>query len=245
MKNILIIFFLLTNNNLFAQQPITEQLKNKSIKNNPSKKIYDNHPLTPDVIWRSLFTNIQLKKVLGDNKTFVDAIPKFAPTVILKKYSVQKTKSSFDLKNFINENFVLPISSPVEITKGLSLKEHLEQLWGVLTRNADKKQLYSSLLPLPNMYVVPGGRFREIYYWDSYFTMQGLAVSNRYDLIENMLDNFKYLIDFYGHIPNGNRSYYLSRSQPPYFALMVDLFSEKNGNAVYSLWRQTQTKPVL
>jgi neutral trehalase len=54
---------------------------------------------------------------------------------------------------------------------------------------------------------VPGGRFREIYYWDSYFTMQGLAVSNRYDLIEDMLDNFKYLIDTYGHIPNGNRNY--------------------------------------
>ena len=63
--------------------------------------------------------------------------------------------------------------------------------------------------------------------------MQGLAVSNRYDLIEDMLDNFKYLIDTYGHIPNGNRNYYLSRSQPPYFALMVELLHDKKGDGVY------------
>jgi alpha,alpha-trehalase len=63
--------------------------------------------------------------------------------------------------------------------------------------------------------------------------MQGLTASNRYDLIETMLDNFKYLIDIYGHIPNGNRSYYLSRSQPPYFALMVEILEQKKGPSVY------------
>jgi alpha,alpha-trehalase len=232
MKKFLTIFLIAVGSFSFAQQPANEGSKNKPIKNNPVKKLKE-QPATPDKIWKALFTDIQVKKVLGDNKTFVDAVPKFAPEIIFKKYNSQKNNSGFDLKNFVTENFFLPLPSSVEITKGLSLKEHLEQLWGVLTRNADKKQPYSSLLPLPYMYVVPGGRFREIYYWDSYFTMQGLAVSNRYDLIGNMLDNFKYLIDVYGHIPNGNRSYYLSRSQPPYFALMVNLFAEKNGDAVY------------
>jgi alpha,alpha-trehalase len=47
-----------------------------------------------------------------------------------------------------------------------------------------------SLIPLPYPYIVPGGRFQEIYYWDSYFTMLGLSVSGRFDLIENMVDNF-------------------------------------------------------
>jgi alpha,alpha-trehalase len=63
--------------------------------------------------------------------------------------------------------------------------------------------------------------------------MQGLAASNRYDLIENMLDNFAYLINVYGHIPNGNRNYYLGRSQPPYFALMVDILQQKKGKTIY------------
>jgi alpha,alpha-trehalase len=84
--------------------------------------------------------------------------------------------------------------------------------------------------------VVPGGRFREIYYWDSYFTMLGLKESGENDLIENMIKNFAYLIHTYGHVPNGNRSYYLSRSQPPFFSLMLDLLAEIKGNEVYVLY---------
>lgn len=71
-----------------------------------------------------------------------------------------------------------------------------------------------------------GGRFSETYYWDSYFTMLGLAESGREDLLKCMADNFAWMIEIYGHIPNGNRTYYLSRSQPPVFALMVELFEE-------------------
>src|SRR6185295_10695879 len=133
---------------------------------------------------------------------------------------------------FVLNNFNVPETPDVKVKQGLSIIEHIEDLWDVLTRKADQNEKYSSLLPLPGEYIVPGGRFREIYYWDSYFTMQGLAVSNRYDLIEKMVDNFKYLIVHYGHIPNGNRNYYLSRPQPPYFCLMVDLLQQHEGNAV-------------
>src|SRR5439155_1601116 len=82
---------------------------------------------------------------------------------------------------------------------------------------------YSSLLSLPRPFVVPGGRFREIYYWDSYFTMLGLLESGRADLTKDMVGDFAHLIDTYGRIPNGNRTYYLSRSQPPFFFAMVAL----------------------
>jgi alpha,alpha-trehalase len=95
----------------------------------------------------------------------------------------------------------------------------------VLTRARDTAHANSSLIPLPNPYVVPGGRFREVYYWDSYFTMVGLVESGRRDLVRSMLDNFAHLIRTVGHIPNGNRTYYLSRSQPPYFAAMVGLYA--------------------
>ncbi|MGI8637215.1 MAG: trehalase family glycosidase, partial [Segetibacter sp.] len=202
-------------------------------------------PPTPDQIWGRLFVDVQLNKILGDNKTFVDAVPKYNREVILKKYNqaLKARDTSFELKDFVFENFRVPIEVKVKLpASNPSLKKHLEELWPALTRKADVTQQNSSLLPLPKSYVVPGGRFREIYYWDSYFTMQGLAVSNRYDLIENMLDNFKYLIDTYGHIPNGNRSYYLSRSQPPYFALMVELLHEKMGDRVYKKYLTAMQK---
>jgi alpha,alpha-trehalase len=88
-------------------------------------------------------------------------------------------------------------------------------------------------VPLPFRYVVPGGRFREIYYWDSYFTMLGLEQSGRHDLAADMVRNFAHLIDRFGHVPNGNRTYYLSRSQPPFFAAMVNLVAAREGDDVY------------
>ena len=202
---------------------------------------------TPDKIWGQLFTDVQLSMALGDNKSFTDAVPKLSPETILKKYKKANltVKDTLLIKQFVLKNFKVPVSptaSPLQDKKA-SLKEHLEELWPTLVRKSDRVEANSSLLPLPKAYIVPGGRFREIYYWDSYFTMLGLATSNRYDLIENMLDNFKYLIDTYGHIPNGNRSYYLGRSQPPYFALMVQLLHHKKGNRIYKkYWQAMQTE---
>src|SRR5258705_6562521 len=73
-----------------------------------------------------------------------------------------------------------------------------------------------------------------MYYWDSYFTMLGLVESGRHDLAETMVRNFAYLIDTYGHVPNGTRNYYLSRSQPPFFYAMVGLLSPKDPAASYA-----------
>src|SRR5699024_55024 len=71
---------------------------------------------------------------------------------------------------------------------------------------------------------------REVYYWDSYFTMLGLAESGHWDKVADMVANFAWEIDTFGHIPNGNRSYYLSRSQPPFFAFMVELLAQNKGD---------------
>jgi len=159
---------------------------------------------TPDHLWGPLFVDVQLTRALGDNKTFVDALPKYSPTIILAKYKVLPLKDSATLSEFVQQNFVLPkILDAATVKTFPPIKQHLQAQWNSLIRKADLKQKHSSLLPLPYSYIVPGGRFREIYYWDSYFTMLGLAASNRYDLIENMLNNFAYLIKTYGHIPNG------------------------------------------
>src|SRR5690606_8834083 len=66
-----------------------------------------------------------------------------------------------------------------------------------------------------------------------YFTMLSLEESGRHDLTLSMLENFAWLIDRYGHIPNGNRTYYLSRSQPPFFAFMVELAAAREGESLY------------
>lgn len=235
---------LVISNTWSQKQPSIERDR-KAFVSNSSQLARPKKPETPDVIWGKLFIDVQSSMVLGDNKTFVDAVAKYPKQEILKRYSQAKREqdSLFNLKNFIYQNFKVPVALSVKLPgKKSSLKKHLEELWPTLTRRADIREPSSSLLPLPKSYVVPGGRFREIYYWDSYFTMLGLAVSNRFDLIENMLDNFKYLIDTYGHIPNGNRSYYLSRSQPPYFALMVELLHQKMGDRIYKKYLSAMQK---
>lgn len=189
---------------------------------------------TPDIIYGQLFTDVQMSRIFSDNKTFVDCIPKRKPANIVADYIKIKNNPAirFSLKLFVEENFEMPPSPPAfnYIKKEPDVTAHIKNLWSVLMREKDKAVEGSSLLPLPNPYIVPGGRFREIYYWDSYFTMLGLKESKQAEKIKNMLDNFKYLINTYGHIPNGNRSYYLSRSQPPFFALMVDLYCGIKGN---------------
>lgn len=179
---------------------------------------------SPDILLGPLFNEVQSAKLFPDQKTFADAVPKSDPLTILADYRMQHTQSGFDLRHFVEMNFILPKEGEKYVPpEGQSLREHIDDLWPVLTRTTDKANKWDSLLPLPKPYVVPGGRFREVYYWDSYFTMLGLAESGHWDKIGDMVDNFAYELDTWGHIPNGNRSYYLSRSQPPFFSLMVEL----------------------
>ncbi|MDR7342098.1 alpha,alpha-trehalase [Pantoea alhagi] len=192
-------------------------------------------PQSPDVRLGPLYHAVQSAKFFPDQKTFADAVPKFDPATILADWQMQKNQRNFDLRRFVDSNFIVPTAGEAYVPPaGQSLREHINGLWPVLTRTTDKVNQYDSLLPLPKPYVVPGGRFREVYYWDSYFTMLGLAESGHWDLIQDMVDNFADQLDKYGHIPNGNRSYYLSRSQPPFFSMMVDLLAKHAGESTYS-----------
>lgn len=170
-----------------------------------------------------LFKDVQLKAIFPDSKTFVDCLPKRPLTEIQEIYLSEKSNAGFDLKSFVAEHFDLPPTpaSGFQSDTSKTIVEHINSLWPVLTREPDDYNPNSSLIPLPHPYIVPGGRFSEIYYWDSYFTILGLNAAGRTDMIKNMVDNFAFLIDSIGFIPNGNRNYYLSRSQPPYFSLMV------------------------
>jgi alpha,alpha-trehalase len=174
-----------------------------------------------------LFSDVQLSGIFSDSKEFVDARPRASSATIQTRYDSARRTPGFVLMEFVAQSFVLPqpAGEGYRTVAGQGMVAHINALWPVLTRQADSADASSSLIPLPSPYVVPGGRFREIYYWDSYFTMQGLVKSGRTDLVKSMLDNFAHLINTVGHIPNGNRSYYLTRSQPPYFAAMVALYA--------------------
>lgn len=190
--------------------------------------------LSPAEEYPELFAAVQGGQVFTDQKHFVDALPKRDPAKIRADYLTQRSRPGFDLKAFVSANFAesgeadSPLSPP-----GKPIKEHIDSLWPVLSRSYSQVPQYSSLLPLPHPYVVPGGRFREMYYWDSYFTMLGLEQSGDKAQVRQMVDNFAYMIDTYGHIPNGNRTYYLSRSQPPFFAYMVELQARLEGDQAY------------
>jgi alpha,alpha-trehalase len=79
----------------------------------------------------------------------------------------------------------------------------------------------AGLLYLENRYVVPGGRFNEMYGWDSYFIIRGLVRDGRIDLAKGMVENFFFEIEHYGGVLNANRTYYLTRSQPPFLTSMI------------------------
>ena len=179
-----------------------------------------------------LFEQVQLQNIFPDGKTFVDCTPRSALSIIRREYEDQKNEPGFDLAKFVHEHFILPktYSTGYVSVKGRPITEHIEMLWDELTRQPEEGE--ASLIPLPYPYIVPGGRFREIFYWDSYFTMLGLAASGRVDMIENMINNFCHFIDTFGYIPNGNRTYFSGRSQPPFFAAMVKLLSRIKGREI-------------
>jgi alpha,alpha-trehalase len=175
-----------------------------------------------------IFKRAHYEHVSNDGKAIADAMPLKTLEAIRNAYNDLSLQSDFDFKALFFENFELPKGSTSDFVSNTndSVEDHIKKLWPILTRDADNVVDGSSLIALPNKYVVPGGRFNEVYYWDSYFTMLGLAIHDKVDLIQSMVDNFAFMIETFGYIPNGNRTYYTGRSQPPFFSHMVCLLAD-------------------
>ena len=187
---------------------------------------------SPDELYNDLFATVQLAHIYPNSKTFADAIPKFEIAAIQQKYEEEKIKPNFNLKQFVETYFYIPTNSVNYTSKPtVAIVQHINNVWDLLKR--EPKEDGGSLIPLRKPYLISGGQFNELHYWDSYFTMLGLEVAGKENLIENMVLDFAQLIQDFGHIPSGNRSYYLSRSQPPFFPLMVELLATtKNDNEI-------------
>ncbi|MFB6203799.1 MAG: alpha,alpha-trehalase TreF [Candidatus Nanohaloarchaea archaeon] len=189
-----------------------------------------------------LFRRVQESGVFRDSKRFVDAVPLEKPGRIESLFREKRGEEGFDLEQFVSSHFDLPERDFVasSLPEVVDMDEYIDQAWDGLTR-PPHGEVRGTLVPLENRYVVPGGRFREIYYWDSYFTMLGLKSSGRAEMVRQMVENFASLIRRHGMVPNGNRTYYLGRSQPPFFVKMLELVEEPAGyteelEAEYSFW---------
>ncbi|ELZ35277.1 trehalase family glycosidase [Halorubrum distributum] len=179
-----------------------------------------------------LFRSVQRRDLFDDSKRFVDAEPRVSPDLLFERYLTRRDGADFDLASFVESQFRLPepVAATPDLAASRSMEDHVSSLWGALTRTfEDADSAGSTLVPLPNPHVVPGGRFREMYYWDSYFTAEGLAAAGRTDLIAGMVGNVASLLDRFDFVPLGNRAYYDSRSQVPLFYRMLRVLERAEG----------------
>eukprot|EP01053_Blabericola_migrator_P006099 Blabericola_migrator_1__6098@NODE_307_length_10081_cov_93_692830_g251_i0_p3_GENE_NODE_307_length_10081_cov_93_692830_g251_i0NODE_307_length_10081_cov_93_692830_g251_i0_p3_ORF_typecomplete_len554_score102_39Trehalase/PF01204_18/4_8e75GDE_C/PF06202_14/8_5e16Bac_rhamnosid6H/PF17389_2/5_7e13Glyco_hydro_36/PF17167_4/1_5e05DUF608/PF04685_13/1_1e03DUF608/PF04685_13/0_015GlcNAc_2epim/PF07221_11/0_32GlcNAc_2epim/PF07221_11/6e02_NODE_307_length_10081_cov_93_692830_g251_i075199180 len=179
-----------------------------------------------------LFHDVQTAPVFNDSKTFPDMMPKVKLESIMDEYTQRKKKGDVDLAVFVQEYFDEPDEIAVDdgqAQQGENIKSYIRRMWPLLTRSFENAK--GSLLYLPKETIVPGGRFREAYYWDSLFPFLVLLDDKEYELLAmNLLDNAAYQARLYGYIPNGNRDYYLGRSQPPILAMMINALFDKDAD---------------
>ena len=192
--------------------------------------------------------------LFADCKTFVDMPLLEPPDVVLNRFSTESRLPSFNLSLFVLQHFdpagseireVVPpdfVPAPSSLNgsyivdatlRGFAERVHL--MWKNLSRQYDISKYCGpecvSSLQLPYPFVVPGGRFREFYYWDSFWILQGLLASQLFATARHVILNIAHLIDAYGFMPNGARCYYLDRSQPPLLTQMVELYINATGDA--------------
>lgn len=186
-------------------------------------------PKSPDDSLGEIFQAIQKQRLFTDGKTFVDLVPKRRPALIREAYQIESQSLGFNLHDFVGRHFYEARRSSTnhETDASLTPAEHISKLWDWLRMTNRRNR--GSLLALPHPYIVPGGRFKEQFYWDTYFIMLGLATDGKWRSIEDMMKNYAYMLRKFGRIPTANRSYFLSRSQPPFFSHMVELLASHKG----------------
>jgi len=207
--------------------PRSEKIKTNLVK---TAGLVFRNSKSPDDLYGDLFNDVQLSRVYDDSKVFNDLLPRGSIKAILEKYVLEKEDEEFDLRNFVKTNFYLEerrVLKKFIADDGDTVEQHISKLWlGLETKNRLNR---GSLMALPYPYVVPGGRFSEQFYWDTYFIMLGLEVDGHWGVIEGMMKNYVFMIRKHGFIPTANRTYLLSRSQPPFFSHMVELYGRHHG----------------
>lgn len=179
------------------------------------------HRLIRDVYWDALTRRIDaehIDQVVHDSKvqSKFDSIYVPASDPVAVKYFREVEHAAAE-RNRSPALKVVVLPEPEKITS--EFVRNLDGRHGILSLKLELDAQGQPVRGVP--YVVPGGRFNELYYWDSYFTVLGLLQDGRKDLARGMADNLLYALKHYGRIPNANRTYYLTRSQPPFLTSMI------------------------
>ena len=195
---------------------------------------------------------VQMSRLFRDSKQFVDMPTRLPASQVISNFekltsqpgNLPDTKiREFIINNFHPVGFDLKIVVPKDwktdpqFLKGIRDSEMrgfgrlIHEKWKSLTRTFNRDRVCPSCattsLVLHHPFVIPGGRFREFYYWDSFWILEGLYVSEMYQTARGMMENMIGIVEAFGFIPNGSRIYYLNRSQPPMFVQMLHRFMEE------------------
>ncbi|KAJ0106586.1 hypothetical protein Patl1_17456 [Pistacia atlantica] len=189
-----------------------------------------------------MYVDLSLKSNLSTTLDAFDKLPRNATGAI----------SVLDLSKFIDDYFEgagddLVYADPpdfvpepdgflpkVENSQVRAWALEVHSLWKNLSRKVSDSVLnrpeFHTLLPLPGPVVIPGSRFKEVYYWDSYWVIRGLMASKMYATAKSIVTNLIFFIDTYGHVLNGARAYYTNRSEPPLLTAMVHEIYKRTGD---------------
>ncbi|KAL4570632.1 hypothetical protein LXL04_026291 [Taraxacum kok-saghyz] len=216
-------------------------------------------PTTPLVIFLETIQETAYKTfgpLKFDPKFYVDLSLKFDLPIVKQAFTdlprtVNGSVSVSDFNDFLTKfmngaeadlDYVKPIDFvdkpegflPKVVHQGVrnwALEVH--SLWKNLSRKVSDQVLehpeLHTLLPLKHPVIIPGSRFHEVYYWDSYWVIRGLIASKMYETAKGIIFNLIDLIDTYGYVLNGARAYYTNRSQPPLLSSMViEVYKQTN-----------------
>lgn len=197
----------------------------------------------------TLLHHVQMARIFPDSKTFVDRVMNYDETKTLSDFDrllneTNQNPSKEQLIEFVNQYFSeqgeLEEWQPSDFSdnpiflntvKDEALRNFgkgINDIWPLLSRKVRpevrEKPEQFSLVPVTHGFIIPGGRFKEIYYWDTYWIVEGLLISGMRETAKGMIENLIELLTKFGHIPNGSRWYYQERSQPPMLTAMVALY---------------------
>lgn len=209
----------------------------------------------------NLLHTVQMASIYPDSKTFVDMKMKKSPNETVSSFHdfmVDKKDSPTkqELQLWVESMFEKPgaefeewipddwVDSPafLQHIKDAELREfakRLNSIWHQLGRKmiadvAINPEQYS-IIHVDHPVIVPGGRFREFYYWDSYWIVRGLLLSQMDKTTRGMLENFLSIVERFGFIPNGGRIYYSMRSQPPLLCGMIKSYVDATKNTEFAM----------
>lgn len=223
---------------------------------------------------------VQLAGLYNDSKTFVDLPLRQEENITLADFEdllnkTDRNPTKHQIRNFVLEYFdeksegeliewtPTDFKDNPEFLNNICDKQlrqyasEINGIWPTLGRKVRPEVLNKpnqfSLMPVTHGFIIPGGRFKEIYYWDAYWIIEGLLISGMEETAKGMIENLIELLEKFGKIPNGSRWYYQERSQPPLLSAMMELYYEKTGNKEFlakhikslekemNYWLDTQT----